>query len=224
MKLREGVMLTTNLLLLVLLFPIVQVIFKQLGIVLFGVEVFSSQPWLHTIFSHLIILFLLFFYLKATLEPLKNWGFVYSKQYLWLSVGIGVVASIVLYLIDIAQGFFEIYSVPADPTFFVALGFVLAWGVIGPLTEEILFRGIIQTTLRKKIGVGWVAIAGTVFLEVFMHAGILSGGFSGWAMLSYVFVFSLAASLVYARTRSLVGPLLIHAIGNVGELLIYWIV
>ena len=47
---------------------------------------------------------------------------------------------------------------------------------------------------------------------------------SSLPQLFYVAIFGVLAGWVYARTKSLVGPLLIHGIGNAGELILYWLV
>lgn len=215
--------LILNCLILIIVFPLVSAIFRQAARIVFGEELIQTYPFLGGLTSYMIILFLLVFYLYATLEPLRNYGFLYSKKLLMTSTAIGVIAAVVLYMVDKEAGAYQALGVPASPSVIAVIGFLVFWAIIGPLVEEVLFRGIIQTTFSKHFSGDVIPIVATVTLEVIMHMGVLGGGVSSYAMLGYVAVFSTAASIVYARTKSLLGPFLIHALGNGGELILYWL-
>ncbi len=78
--------------------------------------------------------------------------------------------------------------------------------LIAPIIEELLFRGLLQSTLRS-LGYGpWLSIAiGSVFFILF-HAAP-----SHWPAL---FVLSMSLGYSYERSGSLLRPIFIHAIFN----------
>lgn len=82
-----------------------------------------------------------------------------------------------------------------------------------PLTEEILYRGIVQQGLRQ-LGYGpWPAIAMTSGLFAVMHLGIAEP----YAVAS-LFVLSLGFGWVYERTGRLVAPIVMHGAFNLVNL------
>lgn len=224
---------------LVILLPVIYEIFSMAGTILLGEELIAHNPWLTTVVSYTPVFILVILYLKATLEPLKKYGFRKNTQYIFLSIGLGISAAILQYIADINEviyqnsagefiNIFQALNVPVDPSFGAAIGFLFAWAIIGPLTEDFLFRGLIQTELHKHTK-EWSAILIVVFLEILLHGPtILSNTYLSdfWSMrysMSYIILYGIASSWVYAKTRSLVGPLIIHALGNGGQLIIYWI-
>lgn len=91
--------------------------------------------------------------------------------------------------------------------------------LLGPLVEEIAFRGLIQTRLEASFGItkSWIL---TSLLFGFYHyvAWFLIQGqtFTTDSVipLTYTVVFGVAAGIFYAKTRSLLPPFLLHAINN----------
>jgi len=218
------------------LLPLILSIFGAAGMILFGEALLRQEPWLSWVARFLPLLVLLMIYVFATLDPARERGLFWSKQMLWFSLGIGVLAGAVLYIIDVVFDKFAEFTIPADPTLSVALGYVFALGILVPFTEELLFRGLIQTELAKRIKSSWKvhpAIWIAVGLEVLAHASgalfftessqIIPALLSRLPQLVYVLVFGAIGGWVYHRTKSLTGPILIHALGNVGELLLYWL-
>ncbi len=82
---------------------------------------------------------------------------------------------------------------------------VLAVVVVAPVVEEILFRGIFYTGLRKRLGVGWA-----VFLSAFVF------GFLHFELLGFIPLFAIGAILaaLYEGQGSLAAPILAHAMNN----------
>jgi len=78
--------------------------------------------------------------------------------------------------------------------------------VIAPLVEEMLFRGLIQTTLRSYSGRPWLAIAVTAAMFASVHA---NG--THWPAL---FVLALGLGYAYERSGSLFRPIFMHALFN----------
>jgi membrane protease YdiL (CAAX protease family) len=89
---------------------------------------------------------------------------------------------------------------------------LLVQGLIGPVMEEVFFRGLIQQGMRRVAGaVPAVLISATLF--AFAHYGSnlnlllqLTGGF--------------LFAIVYEKSRSLWAPIIVHALGNSALLLI----
>jgi membrane protease YdiL (CAAX protease family) len=78
--------------------------------------------------------------------------------------------------------------------------------LIAPIIEELLFRGLLQSTFRS-LGYGpWVSIAICSFFFVLFHAAP-----SHWPAL---FVLSMSLGYSYERSGSLLRPIFIHAIFN----------
>src|SRR5262249_43076873 len=76
--------------------------------------------------------------------------------------------------------------------------------VAAPLFEEFIFRGLIFGGLRRSFGL-WPATLVSAAMFAIMHPAI--------SMLP-VFVMGVCAALVYERTRSLLAPMLTHAVYN----------
>lgn len=85
----------------------------------------------------------------------------------------------------------------------------LSFLLIGP-GEELLFRGVVQGTLRRAFGaVGAIGIASAIFAAV--HVVALSGGAGARVVtIGVLFLPSLVFGTAYERTRNLVVPALIH--------------
>ena len=93
---------------------------------------------------------------------------------------------------------------------------VLSAVVLAPVVEEVLFRGFLLNRWIMKYGtVLGIAFSSAVF--ALLHADILGA-----------MVFSVFLAMIYLRSGSLVGPILIHAVNNLivtlfeaGEIAIY---
>jgi hypothetical protein len=76
---------------------------------------------------------------------------------------------------------------------------------LAPLAEEVLFRGIVMVSLAKRLGAGG-AITLTSFLFAMMHGHVPS--------VVPLFVLSVALSLAYICTESLLVPIVMHSVFN----------
>jgi len=85
---------------------------------------------------------------------------------------------------------------------------ILAAGVLAPLGEEVLFRGLLQSMFRRYLRRPWVAIVLTSILFSAAHfdADIKS--------LPAMFALSLALGYNYERTGRLYSPIMIHMLFN----------
>lgn len=78
--------------------------------------------------------------------------------------------------------------------------------VIAPLVEEMLFRGLIQTTLRSYIGRPWPAIIVTSVMFASVHANA-----THWPAL---FALAMGLGYSYEKSGSLFRPIFMHALFN----------
>lgn len=84
---------------------------------------------------------------------------------------------------------------------------VLSAVVLAPLVEELLFRGLVQPALTRKLGSEWKAIVLTGLFFGIIHVPLYQ------TMPALVF-FGIVLGYAYAKTRSLTLVILIHAVFN----------
>jgi membrane protease YdiL (CAAX protease family) len=84
-------------------------------------------------------------------------------------------------------------------------GFLLLALVVGPIVEEVVFRGYLQSSLAKRIP-AWVAILITSVIFTVGHSPMIL-----WPM---YFLFSITWGWIYVRTGSLKMAILIHVLSN----------
>jgi ABC-2 type transport system permease protein len=84
--------------------------------------------------------------------------------------------------------------------------------IAAPIFEEFIFRGLIFGGLRRSLGLGTAALASAaIFALVHPPSSVVP-----------VFVLGLCTALVYARTRTLAAPMIVHAIYNAVVLGFQW--
>ncbi len=93
--------------------------------------------------------------------------------------------------------------IPSDP--WHAAAYLAGAGCIGPLAEELFFRGLIFGFLRHWGA--WVAIIGSTAFFALCH-------FTGSNIPATQIVGGLVFALAYEREKSLMAPLMIHMSGN----------
>jgi uncharacterized protein len=103
------------------------------------------------------------------------------------------------------------FHVPGVPTLIAQLVF-LAF-VVGP-TEELLFRGLIQTGLRESLG-RWGIVSGALLFGFFhlINLGYQPLGATALQVLTAI-VIGLVFGVLYDRTRNLVGASLAHSVAD----------
>ncbi|MDQ7778613.1 MAG: CPBP family intramembrane glutamic endopeptidase [Planctomycetota bacterium] len=92
--------------------------------------------------------------------------------------------------------------------------YLLVGGFIGPLVEEIFFRGLIQQLIRQSFGAFTTILASTA-LFVAVHA--LNA--SGVHPVTHV-VGGLLFAVLYEKSRSVIAPFIVHASGNAAMILL----
>ncbi len=82
---------------------------------------------------------------------------------------------------------------------------ILTACIIAPITEELIFRGMIYPLLKKEIGVFWgCAISSLVFSII--HYNVLS--------FAVLFVFSCCLTYIYEKHNTLLVPIICHSTFN----------
>ncbi len=88
--------------------------------------------------------------------------------------------------------------------------------LIAPFAEEVFFRGICQTFLMQVFRSRWPAILLIALVFGAVHAG---GERPQLHVVPALTAFGLILGILYARTRSLAGPIVVHALFNAKTLL-----
>ena len=98
----------------------------------------------------------------------------------------------------------EIASQVSSP-WLVLLG--LSVVVMAPLSEEVFFRGLVQSMLRRYLHRPWVAVVVTGLLFSLLH-------WPYWYSMPALLALGIAIGYNYERTGRLWAPILIHALFN----------
>ena len=115
--------------------------------------------------------------------------------------------------------------IPADPTGGLSASEQGVWGLayavisaclLAPLTEEVVYRGVLFRALANGGGV-WIGAALSSLFFALVHFYSLYGMFS-------VALFGLATALVYASSRSITAAIALHVLYNVSIKLPEWLV
>jgi membrane protease YdiL (CAAX protease family) len=144
-------------------------------------------------------------YAKAKTQGVPRISSATNLPLLGVAAGLaaGAVALGYLYLADV-MGFLG--DAVNERRSFATLGWwILPVALVAaPLFEEFIFRGLIFGGLRRSFGL-WPAALASAALFAIVHPAI---------SIAPVFVLGLCAALVYERTRSLLAPMLAHAVYN----------
>jgi len=128
------------------------------------------------------------------------------RRGLFWSAGFGCIAGLMLFFVQMA-GIYQLtdfkISMPRTPTNLIF--FFLVGGLISPIAEEIFFRGILYTFLRRW-GI-FLAVAGSTFIFCLAHY------FSGSLQLTQV-IGGLVFAIAYEKENHLIVPITIHVLGN----------
>lgn len=82
---------------------------------------------------------------------------------------------------------------------------ILITVIMAPLVEELIFRGVVFRSL-EKVKEGWFPILASALLFGLCHVILVQSVYS--------FVLGVAAAIVYAKTRNMLYPVLIHMANN----------
>lgn len=103
----------------------------------------------------------------------------------------------------------------SEPDWAAVMQLVVTAVLVGPLLEEIVFRGLVQTLLIDTLGrrYRWTTVLVAAAVFALIHAGPVS--WHGWPGL---FVLGLVLGWLYERTGSLLPCFLVHALFNAANI------
>lgn len=91
--------------------------------------------------------------------------------------------------------------------------------ILIPLTEEYLFRGLLQSWLKEKVYSPYLSIAITSLIFSFFHFSV-DYGMTNIELLSSLFLLSCMLGYLFERQRSLLAPVALHGFFNFISLLL----
>ncbi len=77
--------------------------------------------------------------------------------------------------------------------------------LLGPIVEELFFRGLAYTALKRRLGIGWAMVL-SAFVFSLLHLDPV--GFVP------IMVLGVLLAYLYERTGSLVTPMVVHVVHN----------
>ncbi|NGX50260.1 MAG: hypothetical protein K1060chlam2_00101 [Chlamydiae bacterium] len=84
--------------------------------------------------------------------------------------------------------------------------------IVAPIIEEIVFRGLLLTYLKQKLGFRGALLLSALIFSLFHFSP--SQGVSNFPILSSLFVLSLYLGFLYERQSSLIAPIALHMTFN----------
>jgi len=198
----------------------------------------SIASWLNFLNSGLILLCLLvFLFLLPRALRLSLWKDPAEKNHSYLNdIGLSLLAwlvsfPVVVFVNQISDWVLvKLVGIQQLPdqlaVYFLKMTFghplyifltVITIAVFAPLVEETLFRGFLQSFIRKHLG-SKEAIFITSVLFAFFHYSP-EQGLANITIIASLFVLSLFLGLVYEKRRSLFAPITLHATFNTVNIL-----
>lgn len=136
-----------------------------------------------------------------------------TRPFLGVLMGLGAGAFALAYVFVLhTTGWFESAWRDRNPYLDLGMWVFPLTLIAAPLFEEFIFRGLIFGGLRRSFGL-WPAALASAAVFAIMHPAI---------SVLPVFVMGVFAALVYERSRSLLAPMLTHAIYNACAIAAQW--
>ena len=88
---------------------------------------------------------------------------------------------------------------------------LLTAGIVAPIVEELIFRGLVYRRTKKMTGTIAAAILSAALFGVF-HGN--------WIQAPYAFIIGIVAVFVYEKFKSIVAPIMLHMSANILSVLI----
>jgi hypothetical protein len=144
-------------------------------------------------------------YAKAKTEGVPRISGATNQPALGIAGGLAAATAALLYLF-VLQYLGLLDNAARDSRSYVSLGIwtVPLAVVAAPVFEEFIFRGLIFGGLRRSFGL-WPATLASAAVFAIVHPALA---------IVPVFVLGVCAALVYERTRSLLAPMIVHAVYN----------
>lgn len=153
---------------------------------------------------------------KAHMAINKPWNFTW-KSALGM-IGIGAISALVInwiyFLLPAVQNN-EAYAQVANRQFALPLvKALLLYGCYYPALEELLFRKVFFSIVRRYLGV-WMGIFSSALLFGFYHGN--------WVQGTYATIMGIALAYVYQKYQTIWAPILFHAAANVAVYLMMYL-
>ena len=97
-------------------------------------------------------------------------------------------------------------------------GEIAAIALVGPLGEELFFRGMLQPALGSALRAPVAGLALATLLFAALHTVPDRGGELLWAWTAFALVLGAALGALFLATGSILPPLVLHATVNAGNL------
>jgi membrane protease YdiL (CAAX protease family) len=111
---------------------------------------------------------------------------------------------------DAEEASHVLLALPAD--YFFAIVFA---GIIGPVTEEVIFRGYLLTLLKSRLKRSIVAIILASLIFTSIHI------FYGPGALLFIFLWTVFPSILFLKYQSLYPAFLLHILNNLLAFVVY---
>lgn len=131
------------------------------------------------------------------------------KKWLIYSIMLGITASLFVNQIFYRGGFLgksELFNEVAARQYSLSMGLgILVYGIMAPLAEELLYRGIVYNRLRRSFNLPYALIFSSLVFGV-MHGNIIQGIYG--CLLGFLIAW------IYERFGGFIYPYLMHASAN----------
>ncbi len=177
----------------------------------------------HTLVIDVLCLVFILHVIKPYQGSTGTLGFNFSSLNLFQEAGVGIggylailpVFLLILVALVIVANFLH-YEPPPHPLVEVFLeeekrapwviGFSLVLAsLVGPIFEEVFFRGFCYSIFKKKWGIKWAMILSAAFFSAIHH--------SEFAFLP-IFILGLALAYLYEKRGNLIAPITLHIVHN----------
>lgn len=170
----------------------------------------------------LLFFLALIIFFKLLRRPLSDLGIINLG---WRSISLGLIGGIVLFLVVGILGnlLVDYLGIPDPQSFALAVRgadsywqfglLLLLGGVIVPLKEELVFRGLIYPTLRKGYGRGGGILLTALFFGV-MHFDLIR--------FLPLFIGGMVLTWLYEKTQSLWSSIIAHGVWNILMTVLMW--
>lgn len=126
---------------------------------------------------------------------------------LFIAGGCTALAVNVLFSLIGFTGSSEVYEQVAEKQFALPLwAGIILYGIVSPVAEEIVFRGIVYNRLRRQYSL-WIAIIGSALIFGVYHGNVVQA--------LYAFVLGLLIAVLYEKFGSFMAPIILHGAANI---------
>lgn len=146
------------------------------------------------ILINMMILLPIFFFVYHKNKIEKD---IFSGKYIFPCFCLGISTSLLFNLV-----LFSIHQTPIIKSTFLM---IISTGIVGPILEEVIFRGIVYEKLQNNYSKK-ASVFITTILFALMHSGL---------QILYAFIMGLLFIYVLEKYKSILSPILVHSISNI---------